>query len=112
MARPQPTQRLPVDLMPLVESSLSFLEEKLRRREIRVETDLSEGSSVLGDAERLQQLFLNLFLNAADAMPDGGELKVRLGPLDDEIIEVQVSDTGVGIPPEAREHVFDIIRGT
>jgi signal transduction histidine kinase len=106
IARPHPSQRLPVELVPLVESSLSFIEEKLRRCEIRVETDLTQGS-ILGDAERLQQLFLNLFLNAADAMPDGGELRVRLAPGADGVIEVGVSDTGVGIPPEARERVFD-----
>lgn len=107
LARPQPTQRTPVELAPLVEATLSFLQEKLRRREIRVETDLADASSILGDRERLQQLFFNLFINAADAMPNGGELRVHIAPADDDVIELRVADSGVGIAPEVREHVFD-----
>ena len=61
---------------------------------------------MLGDPERLQQVFLNLFLNAVDAMPDGGELAVSVRPHANEV-EVRVGDTGHGIPAGDLERVFE-----
>jgi len=107
MARPRRTRRQPVDLTALMETSLSFVGEKLSRRGIEVAKSLDSVPSVLGDAERLQQLFLNLFLNAADAMPDGGELRVELARAGDDEIEARVGDTGLGIEAEALDRVFE-----
>jgi signal transduction histidine kinase len=107
MARPGKMRRLPVELKPLVESSLSFLREKLARCEIEVERSLDKVPSVIGDAERLQQLLLNLLLNAADAMPDGGRLRVSLRCGGDEEVEICVADTGVGIAESALDRVFE-----
>ncbi|MBW2267377.1 MAG: hypothetical protein JRH16_02280 [Deltaproteobacteria bacterium] len=107
MARPRRSPRLPVELVPLIESSLSFLQEKLRRRSIRVETHFDHAPSIVGDPERLQQLFLNLFLNAADAMQEGGELQVSLTDASDGSVEVRVADNGAGIPEEVRERIFE-----
>ena len=82
MARPGRRRLVPVALEPLLETTLSFVSEKLKRRGIEVERAFEPTPSLVGDPERLQQLFLNLFLNAADAMPNGGELRVslRTGP--------------------------------
>jgi signal transduction histidine kinase len=66
----------------------------------------AEAPSVPGDPERLQQVFLNLFLNAADAMPSGGRLAVSLRPHDTEV-EVRVVDSGHGIPAGDIERVFE-----
>jgi signal transduction histidine kinase len=107
MARPAKTRRLPVELQPLLESSLAFLTEKLAHRSIQVEKSLEPVPSIEGDSERLQQLFLNLFLNAADAMPEGGELGVSLTRVDEHEVEIRISDTGVGIPESALEHIFE-----
>jgi two-component system NtrC family sensor kinase len=60
-----------------------------------------------GNPRDLQQVFLNLFLNAIQAMPDGGLIVVRGKATDDAAIEVEVSDTGVGIPEENIDSVFD-----
>jgi signal transduction histidine kinase len=106
IARPRPTRRLPVDLSAVLQTSLSFVGERLKRRAIEVEASLGQVPSVLGDAERLQQLFLNLFLNAADAMPEGGTLCVSCVE-DDRDVVVRVSDTGCGIPADALPHVFE-----
>ncbi len=107
MARPGKTRRLPTALAPLIETSLSFLREKLARRNIDVAKTFAPVPSIVGDSERLQQLFLNLFLNAADAMPNGGELRVSLAPRGERDVEVRVADSGVGIPADTLERVFE-----
>jgi signal transduction histidine kinase len=61
---------------------------------------------VLGSVTRLQQVFLNLFLNARDAMPAGGMLEVRTGAYNGSV-EVEVTDTGSGIAPEHLHRIFD-----
>jgi two-component system NtrC family sensor kinase len=106
MARPRKAQRVPVSLEPLLETTLSFLSEKLARRGIRVERTFRPVPSIAGDPERLQQLFLNLFLNAADAMPDGGVLAVGLREAGEDEVQIHVADTGTGIPPEDLERIF------
>jgi signal transduction histidine kinase len=106
MARPGRPRLVPVDLAALLDSTLAFLTEKLGRREILVARDFAGAPSVAGDPERLQQVFLNLFLNAADAMPRGGELRVSLRPHGDEV-EVRVADSGHGIPAGDLDRVFE-----
>ena len=97
----------PSRLAPLLDNTLAFLREKFARREIRVVRELEEVPSIRGDSERLQQLFLNLFMNAADAMPDGGELHVALRARSPAGIEVEVRDTGMGIPGDDLGRIFD-----
>ena len=107
IARPGKTQHVPVALEPLIETALSFLREKFAQRGIQPRSSDDGVPSVLGDPERLQQLFLNLFLNAADAMPDGGELRVVLGTTEEGEIEVRVIDSGQGIPERDLLRIFD-----
>jgi signal transduction histidine kinase len=106
MARPRRARRVPIALGALLQTTLSFVDEKLARRQIQVESNLPDVPSVMGDPERVQQLFLNLFLNAADAMPDGGHLRVSL-ELEGDTAVVRVADTGTGIRPEDLARVFD-----
>jgi signal transduction histidine kinase len=107
MARPGRRRLVPVSLEPLLETTLSFVSEKLKRRGIEAIRAYEAAPPLAGDPERLQQLFLNLFLNAADAMPEGGELRVSLQPGGDGDIEVTVADTGGGIAPEHLPRIFD-----
>jgi two-component system NtrC family sensor kinase len=103
-----PHRRSPerLELASLIEQSLAFVSEKLTMHEIAVETDLAVEVSVVGDRERLQQLLLNLFLNAADAMPEGGELTVVLAQTAATAV-VRIEDTGVGIAPDALARIFE-----
>ena len=106
MARPGRHRQGPVDLGALVTNTLAFIQEKLARHEIEVVTDLEPTPSVHGEAERLQQVLLNLFLNATDAMPDGGTLRVSLQP-QDSFLELCISDTGGGIPEDRLDRIFE-----
>ena len=60
-----------------------------------------------GSLHNLEQVFLNLFLNAIQAMPDGGKLTVHVRETEDGYVAVDVRDTGTGIKPEALEKIFD-----
>jgi signal transduction histidine kinase len=106
MARPRKARRVPVTLAPLIETTLAFVAEKLGRRGIEVTRELAPVPSLQGDPERLQQLLLNLFLNAADAMPQGGKLRVSLDAADGRA-RIRVADSGSGIRPEDIERIFD-----
>jgi len=107
MARPGRTARVPVPLAPLLENTLAFLTEKFANRRIEVAPQLEESALVHGDPERLQQLFLNLFINAADAMPEGGRLGVTVRETGNGEAEIRVSDTGTGIGGPEVDEIFD-----
>jgi two-component system, NtrC family, sensor kinase len=97
----------PVDLASVVGECLDLLRERLVTRRVRVEWNPPpEGPVVVGDAGELQQVVTNLVLNAHDAMPDGGTLKVDLAA-GAAGVRLTVADTGVGIPRELLAHVFE-----
>ena len=69
-------------------------------------TALSPVPRILGDAAELREVFTNLILNAVDAMPEGGMLKISSSHQGSCVL-VEVSDTGVGIPPENIAKIFE-----
>jgi signal transduction histidine kinase len=90
-----------VDLAAVVERTLSLVAPLLPQG-IAVRTDIApELRPVRGAQAELEQLVLNLVLNAADAMPGGGELAIRILPSGVEAIYLEVTDTGGGIPADA-----------
>jgi signal transduction histidine kinase len=107
MARPRAREHLPVDLNQVLEHALAFLTEKFRTRNIHAKLDAHVRAIVTGDPEKLQQVFLNLFINAADAMPEGGELRVEVKPAAEGHICVSVADTGHGIPESILARIFE-----
>ena len=106
MARPSRRKRVPVELAPLLDNTLAFITERLTRRRIEVARDYAETPSVIADPEALQQVFLNLVMNAVDAMPNGGELRIAIAPAAGGA-EVRVADTGSGVPPAVAQRIFD-----
>jgi PAS domain S-box-containing protein len=107
MARPSTRAFIRLELGQVLDKSLEFYREKLRSRGIEVERFFEAVPSVAGDPDRLQQVFLNLVINAADAMPDGGTLRVTLRSADARHVEVRFSDTGTGIPPDDLTRIFE-----
>ena len=95
-----------IDLKQSLEEILSLIDYKLKTMNIRLALDLRPVPPVYAQGERLQQVFINIILNAIDAMPEGGELGIRLA-LEDGAEVVRISDTGTGIKPEHRSHIFD-----
>ncbi len=96
-----------VDLNAVIRDTLALVRHPLGSSQIQVELLLdSDLPAIFGNANRLQQVFLNLFLNARDAMPSGGRLTV-VSSRSNSHVEVHVSDTGHGIRPEHVNRVFD-----
>jgi PAS domain S-box-containing protein len=96
-----------VSLNQVLEDTLSLLAHPLRTGRVQVIRNLTPDlPAVLGSGNRLQQVFLNLFLNARDAMPSGGMLEVRSAAYNG-CVEVEVTDTGAGIPQEYLARIFD-----
>ncbi|MGB2622816.1 MAG: ATP-binding protein [Candidatus Acidiferrum sp.] len=96
-----------VDVNRVVEETLSLVSHPLKTSQIQVVKHLGETlPAVRGSANKLQQVFLNLFLNARDAMPGGGLLEVRTGAHNGSV-EIEVVDTGAGIPREHIHRIFD-----
>ena len=98
-----------VDLNHVVGRVISLMEYVLRVRGIEVELHLdSAAPPVWGNEDELQQLLFNLVGNASDAMPKGGKLRIDTAPAEGgKFIDVTVTDTGMGIPPENIERIFE-----
>ena len=107
IARPKASLRIPLDLEELIDSSVGFLSEKLRRRAVDVERHYEPVPTAIGDPEKMQQIFLNLFINAIDAMPNGGKLGISLSSQDPSQVAILISDTGTGIPEHQLTTIFD-----
>jgi PAS domain S-box-containing protein len=107
IARPHKMVRAPLQLETVVDHALDFFREKLRSRAIEVERCYSEVPDVEGDKDRLEQTFLNLIVNAADAMPRGGKLVVGVSLDDEGWVELTMRDTGLGIPPDSLQRIFE-----
>ena len=108
-ARTRAPEREPIDINRVIEQSLRLasFDKNFQRLRLKTKTDAST-PIINADQDQLQQVFLNLLLNARDAMPDGGEISVltRYDALAGEIY-VEICDTGTGILPEHRQHIFD-----
>jgi signal transduction histidine kinase len=107
MARPAAGEAAPIDLNGVIGDVLSLLEHQFRNCHIQVRRQLSSVPLIVrGEEYKLQQVFLNLFLNARDAMAKGGWLSITTEVDGSEAI-VEVGDTGVGIPAEHVSRIYD-----
>ncbi len=120
-SRSQPIERAVLDVGQVLQDILKML-RRLLGEQIAIRTEVAPGLwPIEGDALQLQQVVMNLAVNARDAMPQGGELTLQLEnvTLDEEyarkvpfarpghFVRLAVTDTGTGMPPEVLEHIFE-----
>jgi signal transduction histidine kinase len=102
-----PHERISVDLNVVINDVFSLLEHQFESGRIKIRRELAPMLvPVIGIEHQLQQVFLNLFLNARDAMPKGGWLSVSTR-ITGERISAEVADTGTGIAPELLARIYD-----
>ncbi|CAG0934043.1 partial two-component system, NtrC family, sensor kinase, partial [Planctomycetaceae bacterium] len=97
-----------VDINGVLREILELLEHQPSYRQIHVATSLKEDlPPVLGDPSGLRQVCMNLLINAHQAITDGGTVEVTTDLADDDMVSVQIRDTGCGIPQETIERIWD-----
>jgi len=105
-ARPQREAPRWLRIEDVAQRALGLIAETARKRGIAIERTFGETATVLAQGERLERAFLDLFVNACDAMPQGGALRVASRALPDGV-EIRIEDTGTGIAPEDLERIFE-----
>ncbi|MGB7060996.1 MAG: response regulator [Candidatus Zixiibacteriota bacterium] len=100
------------DIVSVLDRALKLVERDLTSRNIVLKKKFRQGYTVLVDKNQMMEIFLNLILNAIDAMPQGGELRVgnnthKNSKSGIEFIRVEITDTGCGIPPDKLPRIFD-----
>jgi two-component system NtrC family sensor kinase len=105
-SRTSTTEFRSTDLNQVVRDTLSLLEHQFKTAQILIDLDLVDDlPPIHGNPGKLQQVFLNLLLNAKDAMPGGGRL--RIATLVNGHVEAVISDSGSGIAPEHLKRIYD-----
>ena len=113
MARNRTDQMEPTDLAGLVENSLILLEREMTKYRIAVDRDFQDSPQVVANGNQLQQVVLNLLINARQAMPDGGQLIIRISPdAEQGTVDLMVRDNGCGIPQDKLRNIFDAFYST
>jgi signal transduction histidine kinase len=108
-SRPEDLKLQPVRLGTIIDDVLPVVEPEAAANGVRVEVDVPASlPAVNGDAAMLRQAFLNLAINACQAMPHGGTLRLSAAAVSRDQVEVRVEDTGVGIPAEHLGNIFDL----
>ncbi|MBI5078747.1 hypothetical protein HZB08_01850 [Candidatus Saganbacteria bacterium] len=95
-----------IELERTLEEALRLVENQCRKLNIEIVKEFSPVPVIFADPEKLSQAFVNIILNAMQAMPQGGEIKIKTQNSKDSIV-IEVSDTGEGIPADRLSNIFD-----
>jgi signal transduction histidine kinase len=108
-ARPTPPKFTKISLNKLISETLSFLHHQPLFRKIEIEKTLSDAvPQITADINQIRQVLINIFINAAQAMPKGGTLTIITNKVKfEELIEIKIIDTGSGISKDDLKKVFD-----
>jgi signal transduction histidine kinase len=108
-ARPDELKLQPVELPALVSEVITTATPEAETRNIVIKSECAANlPEINADPGMLAQALLNLAINACQAMPDGGTLRIACRPISRRRVEISVEDTGVGIPPENLSRIFDL----
>jgi PAS domain S-box-containing protein len=109
--KPGPCDQAPIDLESIVDESVLFLHQKLKAKRIYIKKDFAgENLTIAGNYGQIQQVVVNLMLNAIQAVPEGGMIIVRIVSSHDKVsphIRLEVEDNGIGIPEGDLPRIFD-----
>jgi Amt family ammonium transporter len=114
-ARPRPPALEPMDVRRVIEQTLSLVAYEIESQGVTlVREDASELPAVLIDGEQMKQVFLNLILNAVQAMPQGGQLRIATALKREEVggstaplVEIAIQDTGEGMAEDVKRNIFE-----
>jgi len=107
-SRPSEIKRESEDLTKIINECLELISFQARKMYVEIVCSFPQDPVILTfDKSQLKQLFLNLFLNAVQSMPAGGDLRIEIQRLPEEKILISISDTGMGIPEENLDKIFD-----
>jgi len=107
-SRPEDLKLQPVQLAALFDEVVPIVRPEAERAGVSLAVECGDVPDVNGDPAMLRQAFLNLALNAVQAMPHGGTLRIACSKMRDRRVAVRISDTGVGIRPEHLEKIFNL----
>jgi len=96
-----------VDVNALLRKTLQLMQRSLQNHGVEVQTEFGDVGLCVANQNALRQVFLNLITNAVQAMPNGGELRIRTLPVGNDRIRMDFADTGIGIPPEHLSDIFN-----
>jgi two-component system NtrC family sensor kinase len=114
-SKPNPRKKVPIDIGNVLDDTIKVLVYTLEREKITVIKKCGHGiPKISGDAYQLQQVFMNIIINAARAMPEGGVLTIDVGRDDTSNIQhptsyviISFTDTGIGMSDEVKSHIFE-----
>jgi len=121
-AKPKPPYLVSSKIYDVVEKAMFLVNNEAKKQNITIETDINRDiPEIMMDPDQMQQVLLNLMINAVQAMPEGGKLSVSASVKDykevrsgitaalsaDKAVEVKIQDSGEGISPEDMEHIFE-----
>jgi PAS domain S-box-containing protein len=108
LARPSRGKPTRVNIFDLITEVLALSNPSIQKNSIRVSTQLDEAMpAIVGVADQLKQVFLNLVLNAIESMPNGGNLDIRAHSPKNGWLTVSIADSGNGIPADQLPHLFE-----
>jgi PAS domain S-box-containing protein len=102
------TELTEVDVNAVLDLTLQLLEPQFRQSQVEIERAYDASlPRAFGNAGKLQQVFTNLLLNARDAIPDSGRIRIRTSTETDDSITIEIADSGIGIAPENVARIYD-----
>ncbi len=107
-SRQTPPEKKPVSINEIINKTLILFESVFLANNIKLEITLDKNLPlIMADENKIKQVLTNILLNAIDAMPGGGNLRIRSLSSDNKFIEIDIEDTGIGIPKENLDRIFD-----
>ncbi|NWF54586.1 MAG: hypothetical protein HXY45_07300 [Syntrophaceae bacterium] len=107
-AKPKPPAFQEVDLKEVLDRTLDWISIPARKQRVEVRKEYPEGKVLIRvDPEQVREAVVNLEMNALEAMPGGGTLRISLSQNEDRDVTIRLSDTGGGIPPGMENKIFD-----